>query len=840
MHASFMFRYSAKSCGSSREDAVLEEREPELAMSSSSCHVQSTCIQAASMTTQANRRKTFTMKNNSDYNGASSGADANSGVSIQCPDDKELLETAELRNPLSAQSTNSFAGDSYPFSPAANHSFHSEGSLSAAQSSVMSLSSTSFTSITSATCYEEKESNEVHRTAESSSAEHTSESQLAQILQRRQSEECRGNGANAPQLCLPEARSTIPTIGDRFLRLTQNVHKAGAPSPASFASSFNQGQELLSLLTRKNQEQARTTALGHDKEDTSGGTSSHNDFMILQGTDSHAERNIFVRGNTETVRPSPAVRYEDKEFIVSEFSRLWKGNKCLEPQEVPDSSGGQTQDSRTHISSSVTAIERGSASMVSRRDSPNRHAIVLDEDSMFKDLATAWDIDVTEESAAERHGRAAREKQQSVSFFENRCDTGQHAVSRILHMAANSSDECTIPNVVGINAPPEDAGIPEFIGRRWTFPGGEVGKMDLTEAGKYFPCVVGPTGNQGINYQRRYSGPFALPAVPSDDMLEARDLWSWDGTDSCTPGMPAVPFVEGSCSQRSFYPPGDLSGEQAATRPTDLNTAGKHDTSTSSGRSGGLAKYTLIVNVPPMTTRQDLHMTFSAFGKVELTVVVCDKDHRHPHKEWTATSEYFGDTGNWQPGTPFVPVQSHQTMPPLPEEPRRINGVSPGVPTRQPPGMGNLEQRKVPVGACVTPQSAQDFACRVCRKFIAFDPVLLPCWHLCCSDCVHQCLRWQPNHPSEPVVVDCPECGSVWQASAIKKIDEADSGLLLRLRQLKDNERVCCPFAPLCRWTGRANTFVSHTYSHMMAEGGLFDDNGHGKNGPNLRDQNQA
>ncbi|KEP67095.1 UNVERIFIED_CONTAM: hypothetical protein HHA_274140 [Hammondia hammondi] len=839
MYASFMFCYSAKSCGSSREDAVLEGREPELAMSSSSCHAHSRGVHAASVTIQADRRKHFTMENNSDNNGASSGADANCGVSIECTDDKDFLETAEPRNPLSAQSINSFAGDSYPFSPAAKRSFHSEGSLSAAQSSVMSLSSTSFTSITSATCYEEKESNEVHKTDESSSAEHTSESQLAQILQRCQSEQCRANEANAPQLCLPEARSTIPTIGDRFLRMTQNVHKDGAPSPASFVSSFNQGQELLSLL-RKDQEQTRTTASGHDKEDISGVTSLHNDFMILQGTGSPAERSMFVRGNTETVRPSPAVRYEDKEFIVSEFSRLWKGNKCLEPQDVPDRSGGQAQDSRSHISSSVTGIKRSSASLESSRDPPNPHAIVLDEDSMFKDLATAWDIDVTEESAAERHGRAAREKQQSVSFFENRCDLGQRMASRNLHMAANSSDECRIPNVVGITAPPEDAGIPEFIGRRWTFPGGEVGKVDLTEAGKYFPCVVGHTDNQDITYQRRYSGPFALPAAPSDDMLGAREVWSWDGTDSCTPGMPAIPYMEGSCSQRSFYPPGDLSGEQATTRPTDLNTAGKHDTAAGSGRSGGLAKYTLIVNVPPMTTRQDLHMTFSAFGKVELTVVVCDKDHRHPHKEWTATSEYFGDAGNWQPGTPFVPVQSHRAMPPLPEEPRRINGVSPGAPARQPPGMGNLEQRKVPVGACVTPQSAQDFACRVCRKFIAFDPVLLPCWHLCCSDCVHQCLRWQPNHPSEAVVVDCPECGGVWQASAIKKIDEADSGLLLRLRQLKDNERVCCPFAPLCRWTGRANTFVSHTYSHMMAEGGVLDDNGHGNNGSNLRDQNPA
>lgn len=88
-------------------------------------------------------------------------------------------------------------------------------------------------------------------------------------------------------------------------------------------------------------------------------------------------------------------------------------------------------------------------------------------------------------------------------------------------------------------------------------------------------------------------------------------------------GSAAAPAAAGgSSSSRSVEPHGAKGGRRAS------DAAG----------GGQQATYTLIVNVPPNTTRQDLLTTFSAFGRVELTVVVCDKEHRHPNREWTATS----------------------------------------------------------------------------------------------------------------------------------------------------------------------------------------------------------
>lgn len=52
------------------------------------------------------------------------------------------------------------------------------------------------------------------------------------------------------------------------------------------------------------------------------------------------------------------------------------------------------------------------------------------------------------------------------------------------------------------------------------------------------------------------------------------------------------------------------------------------------------ARFTLIVNVPPMTTRADLILSFKPFGQVELAMVVCDKKTRHINREWTATAGY--------------------------------------------------------------------------------------------------------------------------------------------------------------------------------------------------------
>ncbi|OEH78104.1 RNA recognition motif-containing protein [Cyclospora cayetanensis] len=80
-----------------------------------------------------------------------------------------------------------------------------------------------------------------------------------------------------------------------------------------------------------------------------------------------------------------------------------------------------------------------------------------------------------------------------------------------------------------------------------------------------------------------------------------------------------------------------VSGPQSASRS---NTAELQPAGLTGSELLDLAGLMISLNMQNDADNFDLLNTFSAFGRVELTVVVCDKEHRHPNREWTATSGY--------------------------------------------------------------------------------------------------------------------------------------------------------------------------------------------------------
>uniref|UniRef100_A0A0G4H3D9 RRM domain-containing protein n=1 Tax=Chromera velia CCMP2878 TaxID=1169474 RepID=A0A0G4H3D9_9ALVE len=60
----------------------------------------------------------------------------------------------------------------------------------------------------------------------------------------------------------------------------------------------------------------------------------------------------------------------------------------------------------------------------------------------------------------------------------------------------------------------------------------------------------------------------------------------------------------------------------------------------SSGSAEECARFTIIVNVPPSTTKTDLLETFCKYGNVEMAMVACHPSCRYPDKEWTATTGF--------------------------------------------------------------------------------------------------------------------------------------------------------------------------------------------------------
>lgn len=255
----------------------------------------------------------------------------------------------------------------------------------------------------------------------------------------------------------------------------------------------------------------------------------------------------------------------------------------------------------------------------------NNHCIDVDADKMFEALSVAWggsstpvnEAGIGSQCSGVIH-RGAVDKVEDVKIRSSPRpfpDTDKHVLNDPAssytpsHHLRNSAETLS-----------GDTASPDFIGRRHTFPGCPPVLTEDVEG------AFVSENNASRSAHRRRTGPFSLPFAPLDAELE--NIFRW-GEGQETEARSGV-------GQGSLF---DFPGTgQSSSGPRPLSDLISRGSRHAGGGPGGQAKYTLIVNVPPTTTRQDLYVTFSAFGKVELTVVVCDKDHRHPNREWTATS----------------------------------------------------------------------------------------------------------------------------------------------------------------------------------------------------------
>ncbi|PFH38447.1 hypothetical protein BESB_007890 [Besnoitia besnoiti] len=871
---------SVRLSGTMEGQRAQESRSPELAVRMSGGGVQQTVEPAAPQDSVSEENAHATAKAWGGDKGLSGSTAFESRETTECiADKKDFMEVEEQPTLMSAQSTNSSAGGYFPsFLPATNEYFHSDDSPSAGGSPVVSLSSASFASISSSAGNEDGGTPESRLLKAADAAGVNSSHQLETVQEMQPEGRQPVNDRGASYLFSP---LPVPRAGWDTLKGTESKD---ALAPSNLLESVYQKQDLLCLLLEMGQMRARGNGSNGEKRIDNSGDTSLRSSIVSVDRSSWPDKAPSMGNNNGSARSSQAVRCEKRDLIVNELSRLWKGNTSVEPQALLENVISRGEDSQIHSALSSTGEPQEPAPPEGSTVQLRRHAIHLDEDSLFSDLSAAWDLDVAEESAAERHGRAARRKQESCSLFEARREP--ELSSQNICLPHDVVGAGPTPGPAGLQDPQAGSGTPQYIGRRQTFPGGEVGQFDLENQRAYGSSCDAAVGEyQAENsFHRRHSGPFPLPLPPSDDVLGGRSLGHWDETERQPHGTPGYPYLEECGSQMSPSQASDFLGTQGTMIHTTTSFSANYRASPGSNRAGQ-AKYTLIVNVPPTTTRQDLYMTFSAFGKVELTVVVCDKDHRHPHREWTATSgyafvrfsssseaanavaaaavggirmrgsriratwakkdsmakpsavtnavfanrngalgsEYFGGAGAWQPTTTPANMQAPHVSPPPPDDDRRRIPVLPAAPSRETLAGEHWDCFKVPLASCLTPESAQEFACRLCRRFIAFDPIILPCWHLFCSDCF-QAVHCQQVDEVEGIVVNCPECGGTAPVSAIKKVDQAEAGILSKLRQLKDAEAVFCPFVPLCQWTGTATEFASHTHSHMAMEGGSFND----------------
>lgn len=169
------------------------------------------------------------------------------------------------------------------------------------------------------------------------------------------------------------------------------------------------------------------------------------------------------------------------------------------------------------------------------------------------------------------------------------------------------------------------------------------------------------------------------------------------------------------------------------------------------------ALYTIIVNVPPTTTRQDLVNCLRRFGTIGLAMVVCNKKNRHPSKEWTATSGYA-----------FVRFTSHQVAK------RALKSVEYGLVSIQGCRLrgtwakkdsyskGSSKVISVPRSSVISENISDilrthvteadpklkllaealiernaTWVCSLCEVHVVYKPLVTPCAHIFCGDCLY-------------------------------------------------------------------------------------------------------
>ncbi|SBT36012.1 conserved Plasmodium protein, unknown function [Plasmodium ovale wallikeri] len=221
------------------------------------------------------------------------------------------------------------------------------------------------------------------------------------------------------------------------------------------------------------------------------------------------------------------------------------------------------------------------------------------------------------------------------------------------------------------------------------------------------------------------------------------------------------------------------------------------------GRSkNASAKFTLIVNVPPNTTRKDLMSVFSKFGNVDLTMVVCDKESRHPNKEWTATSGYA-----------FVRFSTND------EAERTLNATMSGIvrirgsrvrATWAKKDSYSKKEKdiifKIPSSILII--DIKELICCICKVNLSYQPILLPCcYSSCCSDCLRNYfMKWGYEKNFK-----CPNCFLFFSQSIIK-IDKHAKGVMALLYKIHCHIKVRCPNM-CCKWTGFQNQYLGHFFT---------------------------
>ncbi|SOV15838.1 conserved Plasmodium protein, unknown function [Plasmodium gaboni] len=215
-----------------------------------------------------------------------------------------------------------------------------------------------------------------------------------------------------------------------------------------------------------------------------------------------------------------------------------------------------------------------------------------------------------------------------------------------------------------------------------------------------------------------------------------------------------------------------------------------------------LAKYTLIVNVPPNTTRKDLMTVFSQFGNVDLTMVVCDKESRHPNKEWTATSGYS-----------FVRfstnIEARKTLTAATCGLIKIRGSKVRATWAKKDSYSKREKDivfKIPSSILII--NIQEFICCICKIYLSYQPILFPCCFVSsCSDCFTNYIINDINQQN----FKCPNCNIILNDKIIK-LDKHAKGTLALLYKYYSNIKVKCPHTG-CIWIGYHYQYVNHFIS---------------------------
>ncbi|KYN96656.1 hypothetical protein PRSY57_1130500 [Plasmodium reichenowi] len=215
-----------------------------------------------------------------------------------------------------------------------------------------------------------------------------------------------------------------------------------------------------------------------------------------------------------------------------------------------------------------------------------------------------------------------------------------------------------------------------------------------------------------------------------------------------------------------------------------------------------LAKYTLIVNVPPNTTRKDLMNVFSQFGNVDLTMVVCDKESRHPNKEWTATSGYS-----------FVRfstnIEARKTLTAATCGLIKIRGSKVRATWAKKDSYSKREKDIVlKIPSSILMINIQEFNCCICKIYLSYQPILFPCCFVSsCSDCLANSIMNDINQQN----FKCPNCNIILNDKIIK-LDKNVKGTLALLYKYYSNIKVKCPHTG-CLWIGYHYQYLNHFIS---------------------------